>query len=69
VPGPEENNPLDVQSSTSTTAIIDHGWKPDALPLRSIMAANDLFTGLASLQDTIVRMFDILLRTQFFAPL
>jgi hypothetical protein len=23
-PGPEEDNPLDVQSSTSTTAIIDH---------------------------------------------
>jgi hypothetical protein len=40
VPGPEENNSLDVQSSTSTTAIIDHGWKPDALPLKSIMAAN-----------------------------
>jgi hypothetical protein len=40
VPGPEENNSLDVQSSTSTTAIIDHGWKPDALPLKSIMAAS-----------------------------
>jgi hypothetical protein len=40
VPGPEEDNPLDVQSSTYTTAIIDHGWKPAALPLKSIMAAN-----------------------------
>jgi hypothetical protein len=45
VPGLEEDNPLDVQSSTSTTAIIDHGWKPAALPLQSIMAANAKLSG------------------------